>query len=167
MSTLQLGRETRGREKRLVLSIGTETDTGPRLSKLHDLPMDQEATKRPIATRFLDDSKMSLYKPHTLRVTADDYLGEARMTHQLFWAASFGAYGMVLRWDWLAATNPMISWRDGSFIWSHSPDCRVNHEKIAAVVAAIEDSAVEYRLDKRVYIVSASVAQIGRDSDEA
>ncbi|KAK4897055.1 hypothetical protein LTR49_028054 [Elasticomyces elasticus] len=110
---------------------------------------------------------MSLYKPHTLRVTADDYSGEARMRHQLFWAASFGAYGMVLRWDRLAATNPIISWRDGSFIWSPSRDRRVNHEKIAAVVAAIEDSAVEYRLDEGVYIVSASIAQGGRDSDEA
>ncbi|KAK3612917.1 hypothetical protein LTR56_028172, partial [Elasticomyces elasticus] len=170
MSTLQLGRETRGKEKRLVLSIRTETTTGPivlralvdngaqinlisqRLVKLHDLPIDEEAAKKPTAARFLDDNKMALYKPHTLHVTTDDYSGEARTTQQLFWAASFEAYDMVLGWDWLVATNPMISWRDGSFVWSPSPGCRVDHDKIAALVAAIEDGDVDYRLAEGVYI---------------
>ncbi|KAK5726137.1 hypothetical protein LTR17_013039 [Elasticomyces elasticus] len=53
-------------------------------ASLYDLPIDEEAAKRPIAARFLDDNKMSLYKPHTLRVAAANYAGEERKVEQLF-----------------------------------------------------------------------------------
>ncbi|KAK0879723.1 hypothetical protein LTR02_018350, partial [Friedmanniomyces endolithicus] len=67
MSSLQLGPNTRGKEKRLVLPIRVETVNGPitlqalvdngaqinlisqRVVKLHDLPIDEEAAKQNIS----------------------------------------------------------------------------------------------------------------------
>ena len=52
----------------------------------------------------------------------------------------------MLGWDWLEDVDPMISYRRGTFIWNPSTDDPIAHDKVSAIIAAIEDGAVDFQL---------------------
>ena len=75
----------------------------------HDLAALDIETK--LTARFLNEHRMTLYKAHRLDACVLDCNNNLRSSKQTFWAGAFEGYDMVLGWDWLEDTDPMISYR--------------------------------------------------------
>ena len=110
----------------------------------HDLAALDIETK-PTA-RFLNEHRMTLYKAHRLDACVLDCNNNPRSSKQTFWAGAFEGYDMVLGWDWLEDTDPMISYRQGTFIWNPSADDPIPHDKVSAIFALIEDGSVDFQI---------------------
>jgi len=75
---------------------------------------------------FLDENRLDIHSRHELVLRTCDSNGDSRtVDQQEFWAANFAGYDMVLGWPWLAAADPMISFRTGTFVWGNAEVTRL------------------------------------------
>jgi hypothetical protein len=82
-----------------------------------NLACDMQAARKPVAS-VLDDNPMRIWDAHSLSVTTMDSDGnELTSELQRYWAVSFVNYDAILGMQWLKATDPMVQWSSGYFIW--------------------------------------------------
>ena len=94
------------------------------LVKAMNLP-DEPKGDKPEAS-FLDENRLDIHSRHELVLRTCDSNGDSRtVDQQEFWAANFAGYDMVLGWPWLAAADPMISFRTGTFVWGNAEVTRL------------------------------------------
>jgi hypothetical protein len=102
--------------------------------------------------RFLDENPMTIYEAHELEITVQDADSSPRMVRQLFHGASFKGYDMVLGWDWLAASNPLIDFRKGSFVWSPEGGEQLEQWKLDEIVDGLQSGVLAIQLDEDTFV---------------
>jgi hypothetical protein len=121
-----------------------------------------QAARKPVA-RFLDDNPMRIWDAHSLSVTTKDSEGDELTSElQRYWAGSFVGYDMILGMQWLKATDPMIQWSSGRFIWGKIDTNRIQVCSLQELQDTLEPGEEIYQLHPREFLYRPS----GEDNDE-
>ena len=103
--------------------------------------------ERPVAT-FIDNNRLTLHRPYHLDLSCEDSKGTQKTVRgQLFWAADFKGYDVVLGYPWLREADPRIRFSTGEFEWWEDESERVHLvDDAAALLMDIQAGETPYIL---------------------
>ena len=96
---------------------------------------------------FLNSNQMTIWDAHNLMVTTSDSQGTScTISLQTFQGGSFDGYNMVLRWDWLAEADLLISFCTRQFIQGTLDPRRLQTVALNTLLEDIKAGEIAYLL---------------------
>jgi len=134
---LQLGKRTKGKEKRALVKLvipnvdGKEVavtaliDSGSDINLMSQvlvkkLKLEEKDLPRP-STKSISGHHLVLYSTVKAPLTIKDRRGDMWSGVTLFYGGAFIGYDVILRLPWMCHVNPDINWRTGKVCWR--PEC--------------------------------------------